>query len=424
MYVKNILGDDEDSAKPDVYFLTSIFFAFNFLAATQDIAVDGWALTMLSKKNIGYASTCNAVGQTAGYFLGNVVFLALESPEFCNKYLRSTPRNEGLVTLADFVYIWAWIFIVTTTLVLLLKRENGNNSSSDESDDIMERLGVFGTYRLLWDIIRLKPVLTLCAVHLTAKVAFAAADGITGLKLVELGVPKDKLAFIAIPLVPLQVILPWIIGKYTSGPRPMRVYLRAYPYRIALGLVFALIVYFTPSWKSEDGHFPALYYTMIVLVYCVHQVTVYSIFVAIMAFHAQISDPLVGGTYMTLMNTVSNLGGNWPVTLSLSITDQLTWKECRRDGDNAWLGPCAAGKGADSGGETSCTHSGGRCVTTLDGYYLLSVVFAIVGLLWWRIMRKRVDRLHDVPKAQWSKYPVFGKGPGSADKEAARRQNL
>lgn len=29
--------------------LTAVFFALNFLAATQDIAVDGWALTMLSK---------------------------------------------------------------------------------------------------------------------------------------------------------------------------------------------------------------------------------------------------------------------------------------------------------------------------------------------------------------------------------------
>uniref|UniRef100_A0A915IAI1 Uncharacterized protein n=1 Tax=Romanomermis culicivorax TaxID=13658 RepID=A0A915IAI1_ROMCU len=52
------------------------------------------------RKNVGYASTCNAVGQTAGYFLGNVVFLALESSEFCNKYLRSEPKTQGLVTLA------------------------------------------------------------------------------------------------------------------------------------------------------------------------------------------------------------------------------------------------------------------------------------------------------------------------------------
>lgn len=34
---------------PSTTFLTLMFFCLNFLAATQDIAVDGWALTMLRK---------------------------------------------------------------------------------------------------------------------------------------------------------------------------------------------------------------------------------------------------------------------------------------------------------------------------------------------------------------------------------------
>lgn len=62
--------------------------------------MDGWALTMLSRENVGYASTCNSVGQTAGYFMGNVLFLALESPAFCNKYLRIEPKDTGIVTLS------------------------------------------------------------------------------------------------------------------------------------------------------------------------------------------------------------------------------------------------------------------------------------------------------------------------------------
>jgi PAT family acetyl-CoA transporter-like MFS transporter 1 len=33
----------------DIYFLTLIFFGLSFLAATQDICVDGWALSMLSR---------------------------------------------------------------------------------------------------------------------------------------------------------------------------------------------------------------------------------------------------------------------------------------------------------------------------------------------------------------------------------------
>lgn len=55
---------------------------------------------MLSRENVGYASTCNSVGQTAGYFMGNVLFLALESADFCNKYLRVEPKDTGIVTLS------------------------------------------------------------------------------------------------------------------------------------------------------------------------------------------------------------------------------------------------------------------------------------------------------------------------------------
>ena len=50
--------------------------------------------------NVGHASTCNSVGQTAGYFLGYVVFISLESADFCNTYVRSEPKPEGIVTLA------------------------------------------------------------------------------------------------------------------------------------------------------------------------------------------------------------------------------------------------------------------------------------------------------------------------------------
>lgn len=45
--VSSLLGDSSNS--PNVFMLTVVFFCMNFLAATQDIAVDGWALTMLSR---------------------------------------------------------------------------------------------------------------------------------------------------------------------------------------------------------------------------------------------------------------------------------------------------------------------------------------------------------------------------------------
>lgn len=65
-------------------------------------------------------------------------------------------------------------------------------------------------------------------------------------------------------------------------------------------------------------------------------------FVAVMAFFARISDPAVGGTYMTLLNTVCNLGGNWPSTVMLWLVDVLTWRRCvSADGSELEHNTCA-----------------------------------------------------------------------------------
>ena len=103
-------GEGNESSTPDVFTLTCMFFFLNFLAATQDIAVDGWALTMLQRHNVGYASTCNTVGQTAGYFLGYIGYMALES--------------YGILSLPDFLNFWGYTFMVVTTLVAIFKHED------------------------------------------------------------------------------------------------------------------------------------------------------------------------------------------------------------------------------------------------------------------------------------------------------------
>jgi len=51
---------------PDVQRLTVLFFILVMFAATQDIAVDGWALELLSKDNLSYASTAQTVGLNIG----------------------------------------------------------------------------------------------------------------------------------------------------------------------------------------------------------------------------------------------------------------------------------------------------------------------------------------------------------------------
>lgn len=383
--VDRMLGGD-DGKTPDVLALTVTFFLFEFLAATQDIAVDGWALTMLSRENVGYASTCNSVGQTAGYFLGNVLFLALESPDFCNKYLRLHPQPRGIVTLSDFLLFWGTVFLITTTLVALLKKENKDVSAGQE-----ETQGITDTYKLLFAIIKMPAVLTFCLLVLTAKIGFSATDAVTGLKLVEEGVPKEHLALLAVPMVPLQIILPLIISKYTAGPQPLNIFYKAMPCRLLLGLEYALLVWWTPK-VAHQGEFPTYYYIVVLLSYAVHQVTLYSMYVSIMAFNAKVSDPLIGGTYMTLLNTVSNLGGNWPATVALWLVDPLTVKECA----GASTQNCQTSEAAEL-----CRKLGGSCVTALDGYYVESIICVFIGFAWWFFLGPKFKKLQDEGPSSW-----------------------
>merc|ERR1711935_456296 len=181
----------------DIGTLTASFFMLNFFAATQDIAVDGWALTMLTKPNRNLASTMNSIGQTAGYFLGYVVFLALESADFCNSYLRSEPQEKGFVTLPEFMSFWAVVFIITTT-ILIFKHE-------DKDDEEVE--GVLETYKQLYSVMKLDCVKQWVCIVLTCKMAFAAVDSVSGLKLLDQGVPKEKMAMLAIPLTPAQIVV-------------------------------------------------------------------------------------------------------------------------------------------------------------------------------------------------------------------------
>ena len=40
------------------------------------------------------------------------------------------------------------------------------------------------------------------------------------------------------------------------------------------------------------------------------------------------SDKKIGGTYMTLLNTISNIGVNYPATLALYLIDLFSYKQC------------------------------------------------------------------------------------------------
>lgn len=276
-----------------VWGFTGWWFALVFLCATQDIAVDGWALTLLSPSNLSYASTAQTVGLTAGQFLSYTVFLALSSPDFANKYFRSAPQEAGLFTLDGYLIFWGWAYLAVTLGLALLKREE----RTKEKDSIMD------VYKVMGGIMKLRNVQIFIVIHLIAKIGFQANDAVTNLKLLDKGFSQEDLALTVLIDFPFEITLGYYAGMWSEKYQPVRVWCWAFVGRLAAAVFAQLVVMAFPAGGTTT---PYLLTVIVEHVFSTFMSTV--MFVAISAFHAKIADPAIGGTYMTLLATyVSDL---------------------------------------------------------------------------------------------------------------------
>ena len=367
----------DDGSEPNVEALTALFFALYFLCATQDIAVDGWALTMLSEARVGWASTCNSVGQTLGFALSYVGFVALHDEATCNKYLRREPAAGGLVSLADFVSLCGWAFLLTTLFVAAGKREGDYGAGCDDGErdeKSKEGHGAYDAFRELKTAygqalatLKLPPVVGLCAVLLTCKGAFGAADAVTSIRAVEYGMPKEDIALLAPFLLVCSIALPLVIARRTSGARPLDSFLIGVPLRLALNpLIYYLLEYV--KYAHGEGGTAAdkvLAFRLYAALSAAREVGSNLMFVSQMAFFARVSDPSFGGTYMTLLNTIANLGGKWPPSLALYAVDALK------------------GFGVE------------------DPFLVELAVCTAGGALWFMVFAPRVLALQAIPPSEW-----------------------
>lgn len=224
-----------------------------------------------SKEKCWIAATINCVGQSVGALFGFVVVLTLESKDFCNKYIFDEPRDEGLVKFSGFLTFWGISFLTITAAIAFFKREG-----SEDERELQEHpdFGIRRAYPILWKIVNLKPILLIGAMFSTVDISFATCDMITNLKLIDYGIGKDKIALFNIPSFVTQLTLPILVTKFTAGKYPMKLYFKAFPYRLALSIVIAIFVYATPAMLQGKMHdIPVYYYVFITVIFFCYQVS-------------------------------------------------------------------------------------------------------------------------------------------------------
>lgn len=420
--------------------LTWWFGLLVFLCATQDIAVDGWALTILSKESLSYASTAQTMGLNIGYFMSFTIFLSLNSSDFANKYFRKLPLDYGFISLGGYMKFAGILYIVITVYIIFCtkekpyveylpkvepaKSENGEPKiiaiKYDDGDVVSTQntSSVRYIYRCFIKVLKLKSVRSLALVHMISKFAFQCNEAATNLKLLEQGFKREALAVTVLIALPFEIIFGYYVVKWSSNKDPtirdtrrlrnagtnkfvkflvgdagvLTPWLWGFLGRLAAAVLGSYVVKRFP----EGGEISTKYFCLVIFQHLLGSFMNTVQFIGISAFHTRVADPVLGGTYMTLLNTLSNFGGTWPRLIIMAMINHFTVYKCViPDTNQVYV--------TQGGNMQACTEVLKGTVTILrDGYHITNIVCITVGLLlYFGYLKKKILHLQSLPISSW-----------------------
>lgn len=322
------------------------------------------------------------------------MFLAFNSADFANRWFRSTPSEGGLLSLGTYLTFWGWAYLIVTLCLAILKKE----------DKTRERDSIMHVYHSMWNVLKLKNVQTIILVHLIAKIGFQANDGVTSLKLLDKGFGQDNMALVVLIDFPFEICLGYYAGKWSTEHTPMRLWCWAFVGRLAAAVLAQVTVMIFPATPEV----PMWYLLAVIGEHVISTFMNTVMFVAVSAFHARIADPVIGGTYMTMLATVSNLGGTFPRYFILRLVDLFTEATCvppttpppaETLKDALVTSPFSCALEPE---KNRCINGGGACHVIHDGYYTTNILCVLVGVVTFVLFIKpAVLKLQGLPLRAW-----------------------
>lgn len=457
----------------------TLFFVFQFfLMATQDVAVDGWALTLLSAKNVGYAMVCNNIGQSLGSYMSFNGLISFTDPVWCERHSGMlnaiwpggyTP-GTALVTLESFIALVGWLFVFSTILVVVLKSEPPETATdqhahsgvqdqekppdeleapaegSDISEPVSHEDSIAGaltaikdTAKLGMSLFSLSSVQLLCLVIITRKIGTAVVDASLSLKLQEYGMPKVDL----VTFSTLSLLLSLLLPSFIKITRPLELWLLLFKCKLALDLGSWMFFQYSASYyqvlhanHTEGADAPPLSWPFFLSFGAITigtQIVNSLMFTCMGFFFNTVADASIGGTYITLLNAVMNLGHLAPSSLVLYLMPQLTRSlsyvstgaarvffagtpfvdaastglYVTHSGDvlrlslAAMLGwaPWPVQQCTDISPDTADVCS---AVVVVDGFTIVVFISTVLGVAWYLAAQRTLRRLQKLEKSSWT----------------------
>jgi PAT family acetyl-CoA transporter-like MFS transporter 1 len=198
--------------------------------------------------------------------------------------------------------------------------------------------------------------------------------------------PKSDLATISPLLLIVGLVLPLLTSNMVNE-HPMKTFLWGIKAKMVSSFLLWIISGFTSSAYANPDNVSITYLTTLTITMVANECFGTMIFVSAMTFFSKISDPAIGGSYMTLLNTIANWGSKWPNVTMLWLLPKLTLNVCDQPTNpilNALL---------------SCSETSNPYI--VDGYSILVILCTMVGALWLATQQKQITDLENIEHAKW-----------------------
>jgi len=330
-----------------VYEITFMFTTIFLCLSIQDIAVDGWSLTIVKEQNLSYASSSQNAGIALGVFMSKTAYFAFNSVHFCNTYVRSwyVPLatlvhsdadkllgadvgldSEGhtwapeyaapMVDEVSFLRFWGYFIILVALYVMFFQSEEHDRVKVKEKDQIRS---VKILFKAIKGFVFNKNMLLINIFWLSTLVfsTFTLRIGTVYL-LEELNYSQSKYSVISFLTFVLEILLSFcfsnLIYKY-----PFKVlYIGAFLTQL-FDFIFTNVILYNFNEIQSYGTTTldlCLFTSMLM-----NSLITTAYFSAKVAVTNQIADPKLGSVHVTLLFSFHNLCRMVPQTYIYKLVD-------------------------------------------------------------------------------------------------------
>lgn len=297
----------------EIMMLTFWAFLCTTFMAIQDIAVDSWVITLLSKQSLGYGAMTQTIGLTMGRIFSVNVFIPLSSVSFCNANFYSTPSDTPILTMHMFWMISAVAtFGVTFYIHMFVKEDEAHEELKSQP------LAVFKTLKYFYKNHNLR---NLTLVSLTQYIPIAPISTISGRILIQKGLSIELFANLSTICIPFQFFSSFLISRICAQNKEMRI--RIYAYTVWLiSSFFSIII--VDQFDKDTNYKTSLFFIIVIMI--IESTASEAIFIASLSHANKICNEAISGTFITTRNSIQNFGFTWPSSVSYSLAGLLPWQ--------------------------------------------------------------------------------------------------